>query len=295
MGTKATRKLLSIIIAVVIAIATVCASAASVVGITFASRGFLEKHIVTDAVVEECRNQLKAKYAVLEEESGIPARVFETAIENYDIKENLTLAVSYVFGDEASELYSKERVNYFYGLCEEYARGNSIAFDKNDLLVTADKAARIYSQTVGIHNADSMVEYISAFRQNCNKATSASLVVIVACTVLLIIMYKKRENAVSFLVSGISGGGVALVFGAIISLVARVGNGFAVSPAVYQQAFAGMARLYLLYVIIVGVVLVAFASLVQYLLSKNKKLPKLMSSNEIVKALKSRDYKKKSE
>lgn len=295
MGTKATRKILSIIIAVVIAIATVCASASCVVGITFASRGFLQEHIVTDAVVAECTNQLKAKYAVLEEESGIPARVFETAIENYDVRENLTLAVSYVFGDESAELYSRERVNYFYGLCEEYALGNSIAFEKNDLLATAEKATEIYSQAVGIHNADSMVEYISVFRQSCNKATSTSLVAIIICTVLLIIMYKKRENAVSLLVGGISGGGVALIFGAIISLIARVGSDFAVSPAVYQQAFAGMVRLYLLYLIIVGFVLVALASLVQYLLLQNKKLPRLMNSNEIVRALKSRDYKKKTD
>lgn len=271
MGLKATRKILSIILCVVVAIATICTVSSAVLEMTFSSRGFITKNIVTSEVITECETQLKAKYAVLEDESGIPARVFETILSNYDTEESVKLAVENIFGEESSELYSEERVEYFYNLCVEYLDGNAIRYKKSEVQSVADRAAMIYSETVGVHNTGSVVDHLNMFRNNCTKSTSVGLISIVLCMVLLLVVYRDREFAVSYFVAGITAGGIATVLGAIICLIFKVSAGISVSPMVYQSSFASMFNKYLLYLVLAGIVVVAICSAVQFYFSKKKK------------------------
>lgn len=257
MGLKATRKLLSVILAVIIAVCTAVMLTSFVISATFSTQGYLTKHLISDELVAECEAQLNMKYDALEIKSGIPARVFETVEKDYNTEESLNLAVQYLFTDESSTLYNQDRVDYFYKLCTEYLEGNEISYKKASVRNTADEAARIYSDCVGIHNADTIKGYLSTFSQSCAKAGSASLVVIVCAIILLTVMYRTRETACLYAAGGAAGGGLAAVIGAVLCIITKVGSGFAFEPEVYQQSFYSMTRLYFVILIIASTVLLA--------------------------------------
>jgi hypothetical protein len=272
MGLKATRKLLSIILAVITALSTIVMISSFVLDSTFATKGYLTKHLVTDELVAECQSQLDMKYAVLEVKSGIPARVFKMVESDYSTSESLNLAVQNLFTDESETLYSEDKVNYFYNLCIEYLDGNDVSYKKADVERTAEEATQIYSECVGIHNADTIESYLSTFSQRCAKIGSASLLVIVIALILLVFMYNTREYAYLFAIGGACGGSIATALGSIICIIAKVGSNFSFEPAVYQQSFYSMTRLY--FVILLGVSLaltIALYALAIFFITKNKR------------------------
>lgn len=268
MGLKNTREILSIFAYIVICVSTVIALASSVFSVTFASQGFLSKHLATTKIVEECNNQLSSKYATLEAESGIPSRVFETVVKDYSTRDNLNLAASYVFTEESSELYSVERTNYFYNLCVEYLKGNNISYNEEDVMRVADKAAKIYSDTVGIHNTEEIKAHINEFSKNCASAVSISIVAMIVSFVMLFIMYRKKRYASSYFAGGIAGGSLATVVGSLLCLIFGVGKQLEILPEIYQSGVLSMIRIYFGYLILDGFVVMGIACIVPYIISK---------------------------
>lgn len=268
MGLKKARKFLCIIIAAVISFSTVCVIASATLDFCLANRGFFSKHLITNQIVEECNVQLEKKYEALEAESGIPLRVFEMAMETYDTRENLNLAASYIFSEESTELYSPERVDYFYNLCTEYLDGNSIKYNKAEVKAVAEKATKIYSDTVGIHNTDIVSQYLIDFSRNCAKAASIAIVSLIICVVLLIIIYNKKNDAYMYLACGISGGGIATALAALLALIFRIGTNVSVSPAVYQASMASMVRIYFMFLILIGAFIAVLGGLINFFLYK---------------------------
>lgn len=268
MGLKKTRTVLSIIIALVIAISSVCMLSSLTLEFSLASQGFFSKHLITNEIAEECNNQLNLKYDALEAESGIPARVFKMSMETYSTMDNLKLAAENVFTEETAELYSNERIDYFYDLCTEYLNGNNIKYNEADVRRTAEKATRIYSETVGVHNTEAIAQYLTLFKNNCTKTTSIAIVSIILCAGLLVIIYRKKNFALSYFAGGIAGGGLATMVGALLALIFQIGTRISISPAVYQSSVASMVRIYFGYLLLVGFVLCAIGSLINFLLYK---------------------------
>lgn len=271
MNMKTSRKVISIMIAVVIAFATVCMVSSATLGFSLASKSFFSAHLINDQIVEECNNQLSLQYDALEAESGIPARVFEMVTQDYSTEENIKLAASYIFSEETSELYSPERVSYFYNLCVEYLEGNSIEYNKADIEMTADKAAKIYSNAVGIHNTEAISQYLVLFERNCTKASSISIVAIIICVGLLVLLYRKKNDAFSYFATGITGGGIATILGALLALIAQVGTRININPAVYQASITSMIRIYFGYLILAGVLFTIIGGVINFLIYKNYK------------------------
>lgn len=257
MGLKATRKLLSVILAAIIAACTVLTLTSIVIGSTFSTQGYLTKHLINDELVAECESQLNMKYEALEVKSGIPARVFEMVEKDCSTAESLNLAVQYLFTDESSTLYNQDRVDYFYKLCTEYLDGNNISYKKSAVQNTAEEAARIYSDCVGIHNADTIKGYLSTFSQSCARVGSVSLVVTVCALFLLMIMYTARDTACLYIAGGLAGGGIAAAIGSIICIAAKIGSEFSFEPAIYQQSFYSMTKLFFITLLIVSLVFLA--------------------------------------
>lgn len=268
MEMKQTRKLLSLIIAVVIAISSVCMLSSLTLELSLANKSFFSKHLVTNAVAEECEKQLDLKFEALEAESGIPLSVFQMATKTYSTADNLSQASQNIFSEETAELYSNERVDYFYNLCTEYLDGNNISYNRDDVRRTADKAARIYSETVGIHNTDSISQYLTLFARDCTKATSITIVSLIICGTLLAIIYKKKNYAISYFASGVAGGGIATIIGALLALIFQVGTDVSVSPVVYQSNIVSMIRIYFAYLMLAGIILCSIGSLVNFLIAK---------------------------
>lgn len=268
MGLKTTRKILSILLVVMMAISSICFLSSITLQATFASKGFYEKYLVNSKVVEECEDQLNKKFSALEAESGIPSRVFEMSMSEYKTEDSIKLAVSHIFNEENASLYSAERVEYFYDLCTEYLDGNKINYKKSEVKSVAKKAAEIYSDTVGIHGVDSIPIQITLFARDCTKTASISIVVIIASIGLLTIIYRKKNYIVMYFACGLAGGGFAACLGSLLSLIFRIGAKVSISPEVYQNSVAGMFRTYFGYLFLAGFVFMLVGSLINFLLIK---------------------------
>lgn len=268
MNLKKTRAVISLIIVAIITISSVCMLSSLTLEFSLASQKFLSSHLISSSIANECNKQLNLKYDALEAESGIPARVFKMAMETYSTAENLITASENIFNEEAAELYSNERIDYFYNLCTEYLDGNDIKYNESDIRRTAEKATLIYSETVGVHNTEAIAQYLTSFRNNCTKATSIAMVSMLMCAILLVALYSKRNFALSYFASGIAGGGLATAVGAIIALIFQIGTKISISPAIYQNRVASMVRMYFAYLMLAGIVLCAIGSVINFLLYK---------------------------
>lgn len=253
MGLKKTRIILSVILSVIIAASTVVTLTALVLNSTFATQSYLSKYLITDELVSTCEQQLDAKYAALEEKSGIPARVFLMIKNDVNTGDSLRLAVANLFSDESSDLYSQDRADYFYRLCVEYLEGNKIEYKEAAIRNVSQEATKIYSDSVGIHNADSITKYLSSYKLTCAKITSAGLLVLILCVALLTLLYTKREDALLHIGISVSSGGLGVALGALICLILKVGSKFDFSPMVYQQSFYNMTKHFFLLLVLAGI------------------------------------------
>lgn len=243
MELKSTRKIISILLVIIIALSTVFYCGFLVMSSTIGSQKFIQKHFVTNQLVAECEKQLDMKYDVLEQKSGIPARVFQNVKTAYNTRSTMTQAVEYLFDVNDSTLYNDTKIEYFEGVCKEYLEGNNIKYKKENVRVVAEEAARIYSDSVGIHNADSIKQFVATVSRNCSRIQSICALVSISSAILIIIMFKQQIKGYLYVTSSLIAGGLGTVLGSLAGLVARIGANNGVTPYVYQQSIYAMSRL----------------------------------------------------
>ena len=146
------RAIISTLLEIAIAISVIVFSISVIMTFTVADQNYFINQFANQELVSVCNAQLNMKYEALSSETGIPARVFERVKEDYPTDEALRQAALSLFSEENETLYSENKVNYFYELSMEYLDGNEITYKKADIKRAAEKAARIYSDTVGLHN-----------------------------------------------------------------------------------------------------------------------------------------------
>lgn len=280
MDLKASRTLLSIILAVIVAISTVATLSSLVLNATILNKGFIMKHAVSDEMINDCNKQLDAKFSALEAESGIPARVFKTVQNDYSTGESLRQAVSFVFDEENELLYNKERIAYFERLCQEYLDGNDIKYDKDDIYRVAEKAAMIYSDTVGIHNIGAIEEMYDKHSVSSVRVTSSGCLAIAVCAILLVVMFKKRSEGYKYLNAGLSGGAVATIICSILGILTKIGGKFNIQPIAYLHSFQAMAKTYFSILIVAGFALIVVCNFILFsILQTESKNGKAILSN----------------
>lgn len=261
MQLKSTRKIISIILAVIIAVGAVVFSFSAVLSATFAKKDYIVKNIVTGQLVAECEKQMNVKFEALEQKSGIPARVFETVKQSFSTRDALLQSAEYMFDENDSTQYNENRVDYFYELCVEYLEGNEFDYNEKNVRVVADEAARIYSDSVGIHNADEIGTYVEYTRHLCARAESVGMMLVVVGVVLLFVLFKKHQDALLYVGAGVMAGGIAGIIGGIVSLITKVGNEIAVSPMIYQQSFYSMTRAFMGRMVLAGIIVLVIGVL----------------------------------
>lgn len=255
MALKSTRKILSIILAVFIAISSVSFCASIVLGESFATKKFVVKHIVTNELVADCEKQLDIKYEALEQKCGIPARVFETIKTSFSTRDSLKQAAEYLFDENDPTLYNDNRIDYFYEMCVEYLEGNEFDYDKDNVRNVAIEATQIYSDSVGIHNASEIKHYVEDTRIACQRIQSVSVLVLAISCLMILIMYKKKQEGALYVGAGIMGGGIATILGSLLSIITKLGSSIDISPVVYKNTFSHMTNSYFGIVILAGLVI----------------------------------------
>lgn len=262
MALKTTRKILSIIFSAVIAFSVVCACTVAVLNHTYGSQSFYEKRIVTNELVASCNKQLEIKYDALEQKSGIPARVFQNVTSSFGTRESLVQAVSYLFDENDSSLYNDNRVDYFYDICVEYLEGNELEYNEKTVRNVAVEAAQIYSDTVGMRDIDEIKYHINRIDGISAKLESASILCCALFVLLIVIMYREREKAYTYVGSSFMAGGFATMLGSIAAMISRAGAGTEISPVVYQDVLASLAHAFMLDLVIAGFMVIIVGCLI---------------------------------
>lgn len=268
---KTSRKILSVILAVLFSLSVFVALFAFVLNSTLLSKTFLEKHFVTDSLVTECEKQLDEGFAVLSDESNIPSDVFSTAYKEFPTKDSMQQATQYIFNEQDSTLYSQNKIDYFYKLCTEYLDGNNIKYKKADITNVAQKAAEIYSNCIGIHNVDYVNVQLPDYSKACGKAITFAVIVAVVIAVFLIIMYSDKNRAFAYLASGAAGSGIAGMLVSVLLILTKLGSSFNYTPEIYQQCVSSLIRLCLVGMLVCSVVVTAFAYIILFAIKKKQR------------------------
>ncbi len=255
MGIGTTRKILSVIIAVLMAAVVTLTGALLVMNLTLSNRAFLEENVVSDTLVETCEEQLDAKYAVLEAETGIPIRVFQAITVEYPVDTTLKMAFQNAFGAEDSSFYSSNLVNYFYDLCEDYLEESQATFTEEEVRIAADKAAVIFSETVGLHEVDFVNTKLLALRHTVSSILTVAVVGLVLCVALMLMLYSDKNKTASYLLFGGAGGALGMLSGSLGCLIIKAHTRLQLLPSIYATVVGEMVKKYFLLTAAAGAVL----------------------------------------
>ena len=235
MKLNVSRKIISVIFQLAVAICTAIFLISVVMTFTASDENFFINQFTSQKMAKACDEQLNMKYEALSSETSIPARVFERVEEDYPTDEALRQAALSVFSEENETLYSEVKVSYFYELSIEYLDGNEIPYEKEDIKRAAEKAAKIYSETVGLHNMGGIDSRIAKFSNVFPKLTLASLIIIAACLPSIMVMYKRKKSGYFASISGVFTGAAATAFASILLLIFNMGGSYTILPVVHRS------------------------------------------------------------
>jgi len=270
MGIGETRKILSIILAVLTAVTVALTAMLALMNTTLANRTFLQKNIVNEALVQACNEQLDAKFAVLEAETGIPVRVFQAIKEDNPVDVTLNMAFQNAFGAEDSSFYNDNMVSYFYQLCEGYLKESNTLYTEEEVAVAADKAAAIFSETVGLHEVDYVNTKLITMRRSVSVCLAAGAIGLVLCAVLTLMLYTDKNKAMTYLCYGTAGGALGMLLGSIGCLIAKVPSGLNLAPSIYADAAGKLIQKYFLYTAGTGLLLLVIAYAALFFFNRQK-------------------------
>ena len=262
MGLGVTRRIICVIAAALVALSTAVLMFSSLVGSTLASQTFVEKYMVKRApesgsmTAAQAEQQLDLKYKTLAAETGLPFRVFETVKTDFPTKATIKSAFQNVFGAEDSTYYNDNMVDYFYNLCTEYLDGVEASYNEDDIRRAADKAAVIYSETIGIHNVSDVSLTLGEIRDNAVTASIVSAAVVFSILIVMLV-YVDRKKGFVYILSGASGGAFGAAVSAFIMSFMNFGTRLNVLPLGYQGSLNTIARNYFIIVAIVSVIFCA--------------------------------------
>ncbi|MBQ9227235.1 MAG: hypothetical protein IJ168_00260 [Eubacterium sp.] len=255
MGISATRRILSTVLSVLLAIAMALLISMLAMNVTLSNRTYLEQNFVTDELATACTDQLEVKYTVLEEETGIPSRVFMAVTEENPVRTTLSSVFQNAFGAEDTLLYNDNMVDYFENLCTEYLDESGARYEEADVHRAADKAAVIYGETVGLHEVESVSSKVLSIRHRVSGILALAAGLAVLSALLITLLYSDRKKAAVYLCSGAAAGSFGILLGAAVCLLLHVNERILLSPAVYQAVAAGLVQKYFSLLLAVGLVL----------------------------------------
>ncbi len=267
-----TRNIIAVVLCVAVAVSTVLVLTAFTLQATFGNKSFVEKILVTDDLVSQCENELDENYSALEIKSGIPKRIFLSVEKDFSTEDSLRLAAENMFSSESSTLYSQERVDYFYKLCTEYLDVKKISYNETNVRNTAQQAADIYSNCVGMHNTDSVNTALVQFSTSCSKVGFVAFFAALIAFGVILYIHNKKVRGYLYSVSGWLAGSGGVLLGSIFCLILKVGNKFNFSPAVYSQCFYSMTKYF--FAILAAVSALATVLLIWAMLIIKKKINK---------------------
>ncbi len=272
MKLSKSRRLLCTILSAVSACATAILIISLILSVTVTNAAYTEKVIFKSKVAAECEAQLDAYFKVLSTETGIPVRVFEQVKEDFPVADSISKAYNNQFNEDNANLYSKNMVEYFQTLCEEYLSGNNIKYKERNIKAAAEKAARLYSNALGLQNTDGAENKLNSLNTLCDRLSLFSALALLFCALLLLTLYTEKRKAIAYLLSGVSAGAFASLLSSLLLLITNAPSKIILTPAVYASAYQGLMRKELL--LLAAASFIAFALAYAALIWFEKKIYK---------------------
>lgn len=189
MSLHKSRKIISIILTVLIACGSILFFGTLITKVTVMSESYtsyvFDKVGVTKNSKEAFANQIK----VLEAQSGIPARVFNS-VYNFNDATSKT-AVERLFSSSNTTLNTNSQTDKFEKLCKEYLEGNNMQYDEALIHNTALKATEAYSNCFGMKNTEQISSFIKNVNAHYQSYLSVGALLFIVPLVLLIILFRR--------------------------------------------------------------------------------------------------------
>lgn len=250
------RKLLSYIFTAILACSVAVLIFSTVLGRTLASSDYVKNKLITNEIVNQCKEQLDLKYEMLEAETNIPVRVFQAMSTEMAIRETLVESLDSSYSDSRDE-EEETAANSAYRFCIEYLDGNEIKYKKADVKNAAEKAGRIYNETVRIKALDGVYRKIMALRSVASRTAFAAFICALLSVLVFLVLYSDKNRALFNIVCGCAGGGLGGVVAALLAIVFNAAKKMNITPQIVHQS---QNKLYLNFVLLVMAVSLALCA-----------------------------------
>ena len=256
MDLRKSRKIVCALLTLIMAIGMLASVGGAVLKYTVCRSTFMEKFLQSGKIIEQCDASYNAMLKSLEEETGIPARIYQAANDKFILTET---AVDRMYKNQDASMYNIDKIEVYEKLCKEYLDGSNIKYDSDAVHMAAQRAAEIYSDCYGISNSESLYFFIDDISQKSSGIISLGLLFVIVPIAAIIVIFTKRENLLSQLFASISCCGFSLVLFGIIGIAAGVGKGIMITPQIYADAFVNAIRLDFIFIIMIGAIISALA------------------------------------
>ncbi len=272
MSLHKSRKIISIILTILIACGSILFFGTVITKATVMSERYTTYIFNKAGVNESCKKAFSNQIKVLEAQSGIPARVFNS-VYNFNDKTGGT-AIERLFSSSNTTLNTSSQTEKFEKLCREYLEGNNMQYDKELIHNTAVKATQAYSDCFGMKNTEPISNFIQNVNNHYQSYLSIGAMLFIVSMVLFIILFKNSLNASFNIFSALTLSGLTFITTGVASLITKLGL-HDITPAVYQQAFYDCIKGACIVSIVFGVVLTAVS------VFANVKITKKLDSKNI--------------
>lgn len=256
MDLRKSRKIICVLLTFIMAVGALISVGTAVFKYTVCRNAYMEMFLLSDNMIQQCDDSYNSALEALEEETGIPAEVYQTANDKFILTET---AVSRMFSNQNASMYSNDKIEIYEKLCREYLDGNKISYDSTAIHNAAEKAAEIYSDCYGISNSESLYLFINNVQQHGTGVIALGMLFIMLPIAAILILFKKKERLLTQFFASVSCSGFSLVLFGIVGLVAGIGKGIMITPGIYAKAFENAIMLDFVFIIIVGAVVSALA------------------------------------
>ena len=248
---KKTRKFISIIMCIAIALSVFTIATGLTIQKTVFDKDFVADYLITDELQEQCTEQLKLKFKALEKESNIPAKVFKKVLEDKPIDKAMKLNVENFFIDRNTSLNSEDMVDYFYKNCTQYLDENGIKYNEQNVRNAAVQATKLYSDSMGFNNVEHLKLYIDQTVVKIKHSMGIAFGYLFVACMLMYAMYSDPKQASKYIAQSIIASGFSGVVISLLSGVAGYGFDLPISPEIYMQSFNElMSKAYLILAVV---------------------------------------------
>jgi hypothetical protein len=260
MSLHKSRNIICFILSIFVAIGSVLSIAIGVFSATLCNGEFMSNFLCSSYTMEQCTEAFTQDLAVLELESGIPAQVFETAVED-DYATAITLIQS-IYSTGQSTSTTNELTNSFQELCTEYLDGNNIAYNKDDIQATAEKATELYMSNFQISQGDEISLYASDLKTKTSGIVALGLLLIALPIFTAFVLFEKKEKLIAQILSYVTTMGVTNILLSIVAFVASFFIKSSITPAIFGEALLTTIRTDIAIIAVIGIALTAIGIIV---------------------------------